>query len=111
MGDKGVGVAGHVAGVGVDDLVVVATRRCKVLGDPGLRIGNALAQNLIDRKGDVIGVLDDGGIVIEDGLSGAAAAGQAAEDQGGQHEDEQHWEHEQDCGSGKKTSCHAVRHI
>ena len=34
-------------------------------------------------------------------LSGAAA-GQAAENQGGQHEDEQHREHEQDCGSGEK---------
>ena len=87
---------------GVDDLVIIAAGGGKVLGNPGLRISNALAQNLIDRKGDVIGVLDDGGIVIEDGLSGAAAAGQAAEDQGGQHEDEQHREHEQDCGSGKK---------
>ena len=35
-------------------------------------------------------------------LSGAAAAGQAAKNQRGQHEDEQHWEHEQDCGSGEK---------
>ena len=87
---------------GVDDLVIIAAGGGKVLGNPGLRISNALAQNLIDRKGDVIGVLDDGGIVIEDGLSGAAAAGQAAEDQGGQHEDEQHREHEQDCGGGKE---------
>ena len=35
-------------------------------------------------------------------LSGAAAAGQAAENQRGQHEDKQHGEHEQDSSSGKK---------
>ena len=94
LGDKGVGVAAHVGGVGVDNLVVISASGSEVLGDPGLRIGDALAQNLIDGKSDVVGVLDDGGIVIEDGLAGAAAAGQAAEDQGGQHEDEQHREHE-----------------
>ena len=101
LGDKGVGVAAHVGGIGVDDLVVIAAGGGKILGDPGLRVGDALAQNLIDGKGDVIGVLDNSGVVVEDGLSSAAAAGQAAEDQGGQHEDEQHREHEQDCGNGE----------
>ncbi len=102
MGDKGVGVAAHVGGVGVDNLVVISASGSEVLGDPGLRIGDALAQNLIDGKGDVIGVLDDGGVVVEDRLAGAAAAGQATENQGGQHEDEQHWDHEQGKGCGEK---------
>ena len=102
MGDKGVGVAAHVGGVGVDDLIIVAASGGEVLGDPGLRIGDALTQNLVDGKGDVIGVLDDSGIIIENGLSGAAAVGQAAEDQGGQHEDEQHREHEQNSGGNEE---------
>ena len=41
---------------------------------PSLRIGDALTQNLIDSKGDIIGILDDGGVVVEDGLAGCAAA-------------------------------------
>ena len=102
LGDKGVGVAAHAGGVGVDNLVVISASGSEVLGNPGLRIGDALAQNLIDGKSDVVGVLDDGGIVIEDGLAGAAAAGQAAEDQGGQHEDEQHREHEQNSGGSEE---------
>ena len=65
-------------GIRATVLTLKESRSCrrrwsKVLGDPGLRISDALAQNLIDDKGDVIGVLDDNGIVIEDGLSGAAA--------------------------------------
>ena len=36
---------------------------------PSLRIGDALTQNLIDSKGDIIGILDDGGVVVEDGLA------------------------------------------
>ena len=35
-------------------------------------------------------------------LSGAAAAGQATEDPSGQHEDEQHREHEQNSDGGKE---------
>ena len=61
-----------------------------------------VTQNLVDGKGDVIGVLDDSGIIIENRLSGAATAGQAAEDQGGQHEDEQHREHEQNSDGGEE---------
>ena len=102
MGDKGVDVAAHVGGVGVNDLVVVATGGSKVLGNPGLRIGDALAQDLIDGKGDVIGVLNDGGVVIEDGLTDAATAGQATEDQGGQHEDEQYRKNKKDSSGGKE---------
>ena len=90
MCDKGVGVAGHIGRIGVDDLIVVPTRSGKVLSDPGLRIGDPFAQDLIDSKGDVAYVLNDGGVVVENRLVGTAAAGQAAEDQRGQHEDEQH---------------------
>ena len=64
MGDKKVGVAAHVGGVGIDNLVVVAAGGGKVLGDPSLRAGDALTQNLIDSKGNVIGVLDDGSVVV-----------------------------------------------
>ena len=48
LGDKRVDVAAHVGGIGVNDLVVVAASGGKVLGNPGLRIGDALAQHLID---------------------------------------------------------------
>ena len=102
LGDKGVGVAGHIAGVGVDDLIVVAAGRGEVLGNPGLCVGNALTQNLIDSKSNIVGILNDGGIVVENGPTGTAAAGQAAEDQGGQHEDEQHREHEQNSDGGEE---------
>ncbi len=102
LGDKRIDVAGHIAGVRIDDFVVVTARRGKILSDPGLCVSDTLAQNLIDGKGDVIGVLDDGGVVVEDRLAGAAAAGQATENQGGQHEDEQHWDHEQGKGCGEK---------
>ena len=80
--DKGVGVACHITGVGTDNLIVVPTRSGKVLSDPGLRIGDPLAQDLIDGKSDVAYILDDSGVVIEDGLAGIAAAGQPAEDEG-----------------------------
>lgn len=97
--DKGVGVAGHVGRIGVDDLIVVPTRSGKVLGNPGLRIGDPLAQDLIDGKSDVAYVLDDSGVVIENGLAWSAAAGQTAKDEGRQHKDEQHRQEQKDGNS------------
>ena len=104
MGDKGVGVAGHIAGVGVDDLIVVAAGRGEVLGNLGLCVGNALTQNLIDSKSNIVGILNDGGIVVENGLTRITAADQAAENQRGQHEDKQHREHEQDRSRRKELA-------
>ena len=65
------------------------------MGDSGFRIGDAFAQDLIDRKGDVAHILDDSGVVVEDGLT-RSAAGQAAEDERGQHKNEQHRQEQQD---------------
>ena len=100
-----VGVAGHVGGIGVYDLVIISACCGEVLGDPGLCIGDTLTQNLIDSKGDVAHVLNNGSIVIEDRLSRTTAAGQAAENKRWQHKDEQYREHEQYGGSRKYLPC------
>ena len=94
MADEGIGVAGH--GEGLDDLVVVPARCCKVLGGPGFGVLHTLGQNLINGGGDAVHLCGDGVAIVEDRLAGRAAAGEPAENQSWEHEDKQHGQKKDD---------------
>ena len=92
LADKSVGIAHQIVGIGIDDLIVVTAGLGKVVRNPLFHIINALSKNLIDGKGDLVGIFNDGSIVVHNGLGIRirGAAEQAAENNGGEHEDEQH---------------------
>ena len=74
-----------------------------------LRLPGAAKKKMAVIKSNIVGILNDGGIVVENGPAGTAAAGQAAENEGGQHDDEQHREHEQNSDRRRGPDCPGLR--
>nr|WP_326184420.1 hypothetical protein [uncultured Oscillibacter sp.] len=54
LSNESIGVTDQIGSVGIDDLILVAVRAGKVLGDPGLRIRDPFTEYLADSKNDVI---------------------------------------------------------
>lgn len=90
MSEKRIGVADQIPFIGILDFVIVAAGRRKIRSNPGLCVSDALAQDLIDGKRQVIGIFRNGGIVVQNrDTVGGVSGGQPPEDNGGQHKDEQ----------------------
>ena len=81
---------------GVNNLVVVPACCGKILCGAGLCVSDALGLDLVDGGGNTVHVRGDSLTVVENGLAGCAAAGEPAENQTREQEDEQHREHQED---------------
>ena len=88
MRDEQIDVVDALVLIRVDDLILIGAGRSKIIRDPLLGIGNAAAEQVADRKRDLVHVLGDRCMVIQNG-SIAGVLRRAAEDQRWKHHEEQ----------------------
>ena len=87
--DKQVGVINGTAGIGIFDLHVVGSRCRKVSFNPGKYIIQCLAQNAVEGKGNLVGVLNNRCFAIQNrnfGVRWRKGIGQSTENKTREHE-------------------------
>ena len=101
--DDEVGVVDRAGGIGIFNLHLVSAGRSKVRFNAGHHIVQCLAQDGVDGKSDVVGVLHDCSFAVEDRLLRVCrrkSVDQTAENQPGQHQNKQDRQQKQSNDDG-----------